>query len=74
MSNTITIEMETRAVTDALRRVVKSLTNPNMVLEPIGELLIESTKRRFETSTAPDGTPWKPTKRGNKPLVDTGAL
>lgn len=33
------------------------------------------TKKRFITSTAPDGTPWAPLKirKGGKPLWDTGA-
>ena len=28
-------------------------------MEDIGELLIETTKERFKTSTAPDGSPWE---------------
>ena len=33
------------------------------------------TKRRFVTSTAPDGTPWAPLvlRKGGKPLWDTGS-
>jgi len=30
------------------------------VMDDIGELLIETTKQRFQTSTAPDGSRWAP--------------
>lgn len=30
------------------------------LMRPLGEYLLESTQRRFETQTAPDGTPWAP--------------
>jgi len=73
MSDTITIAIETRAATAALNRIVNALANPDTILFPIGELLVESTKRRFETSTAPDGTRWDGYEH-RKPLVDTGAL
>lgn len=43
------------------------------------QVLVSDVKKRFVTSTAPDGTPWKPLKyprpRGpGKPLLDTGLL
>lgn len=43
------------------------------------QILVSDVKRRFVTSTAPDGSPWKPLKyrrpRGpGKPLLDTGLL
>ncbi|MGE4424809.1 MAG: phage virion morphogenesis protein [Pseudodesulfovibrio sp.] len=43
-------------------------------LEVIGEALASSTEERFRTSTAPDGTQWKPSQRaereGGKTLVN----
>ena len=45
-------------------------------MEEIGEMLTSSTVERFSTSTAPDGTKWKPSQRaekeGGKTLVDKG--
>lgn len=46
------------------------------LMADIGELLTESTKRRFATSTAPDGSQWAPLKDGSgrNPLVLTGTM
>lgn len=30
------------------------------LMRVLGQALVETTRRRFETSTAPDGTPWTP--------------
>lgn len=46
-------------------------------LDAIGAAWETTTKGRFETSTAPDGTPWVPSERarkGGKTLVDTARL
>jgi len=44
----------------------------------VSEAMVSSTVERFETSTAPDGSKWKPSKRaeeeGGKTLDDTSAL
>jgi len=56
----ITIDINDQAVLEALRRLQARTGNPQPVLRDIGELLIESTKRRFATGKAPDGTPWVP--------------
>lgn len=42
--------------------------------EECGRELTELVKQGFESGRAPSGAPWAPTKRGNSPLVDTGAL
>lgn len=51
------------------------------VLQVVGAEMVERTQRRFDTSTAPDGTAWKPNtpatrkaKGGKPPLVDHGYL
>lgn len=45
------------------------------LMADIGELLTESTQRRFAEGVAPDGTPWAPLKRGGRaPLLDTGRM
>ena len=54
----ITIEIDDRQVRQAFTRLVASAENPRPVLEQIGELLVDSTRQRFATSTAPDGSRW----------------
>lgn len=54
----IQIQISDRQVNQALTRLVASVSNPRTVLDEIGELLIDSTKARFATSTGPDGKRW----------------
>lgn len=54
----ITIEVDDQKVRQALTRLADSAENPTPVLRQIGELLVDSTKQRFATSTAPDGSRW----------------
>lgn len=70
------VKVESKSVTDALQRLAKSAANPRPVLLAIAEDLVTSTKKRFVTSTAPDGTRWAPNKpstlrrkKGDKPLI-----
>jgi|WetSurMetagenome_2_1015567.scaffolds.fasta_scaffold169383_1 phage gpG-like protein len=56
----IKVEIEDRQVVQALQRLAAATSNQKMVLDDIGELLIASTKRRFSTSTGPDGQRWAP--------------
>lgn len=60
MSDPIYIDIDDTAVITALNRLAAACADPGPVLKEIGESLIESTKRRFETSTAPDGSAWAP--------------
>ena len=55
--------------------------NLRPLLLEIGEDLTESTKQRFVSTTAPDGTPWAKNsevtlanKSGSRPLTDEGHL
>lgn len=78
----------TRAMTPAQFAVylrtpgtLPSLPNPlpRELTAVIGQMIIGDVRRRFQTSTDPQGRPWKPLKRprkrgGNKPLLDTGML
>jgi phage virion morphogenesis protein len=58
MAFTITVEDESaKAVLKALSDRVGNL---RPVLQTIGEEIVERTKRRFDTSTDPAGSPWKP--------------
>ncbi len=56
----ISIEVDDRSVLAALRQLSSKSSNLANVLADIGEHLTETTKRRFDTSTAPDGTKWAP--------------
>lgn len=53
-----TIEVNSQPVLDALNRLLQAGQELNPVLRAIGEGMAERAKQRFETSTAPDGTPW----------------
>lgn len=62
----ITIEFNDAAVLGRLRALAAAASEARMrtVFREIGEDLAESTKRRFETSTGPDGRAWAPLKTG----------
>lgn len=55
----ISIHVDDQLVLDTLRAVMQRLGDPTPGLMAVGETLAESTKRRFETSTAPDGSRWE---------------
>ena len=55
-----TIEVKDQGVQAALQALSDKVGNLRPVLQTIGEGITERTKHRFDTSTAPDGTPWKP--------------
>lgn len=62
---------------DELERRLNDLSLQGVNLQPVLKQMMVAmqaeTKRRFQTSTAPDGTPWLPLKlRKGKPLYDTG--
>ncbi len=52
------IEYDDREVVDALRRLQEATGDLAPALRHIGEMLVDSTKRRFRDGSAPDGTPW----------------
>lgn len=56
----IRVEIAPRSVLQALDAYVQTGRDPWPVLEDIGEHLLLTTKLRFSTSTAPDGTKWAP--------------
>ena len=57
---TFTITVQDQGVSDALKALSARLRDMTAVLDTIGTGIIERTKRRFDTSTGPDGTPWLP--------------
>jgi len=46
-----------------LQELEERLARPQELLPRVGEYLVRSTKDRFDTQTAPDGTPWAPLKQ-----------
>ena len=58
MSFTVTVKDD--EVRQTLIALQQRLTNIQPAMQGIGETIMERAKRRFETSTAPDGTAWKP--------------
>jgi len=59
----ITIEVHDQDVLAAFNRLQAAAVNPGPALRLIGERLTETSKRRFETSTGPNGQRWAPNSR-----------
>lgn len=57
--NNFTITIQDQAVQSALKALADRATNLQPVMAQIGERMMEDTKRRFETSTGPDGQRWQ---------------
>jgi phage virion morphogenesis protein len=54
---------QTEAALAELGGYVERAQNPRGMFEQIGMSLVTSTQHRFETSSAPDGSPWPPSLR-----------
>lgn len=71
-----TIEIHDKDVTTALNNLLRATSDLSPFLMALGDDIIERTKQRFETATAPDGIPWAPNspvtlarkKAGKRPL------
>jgi phage virion morphogenesis protein len=70
------IEIDTRHVLAALNAVAELLDDMSPVTLDIGELLLVSTKQRFQQGVSPDGVPWQKNsattlarKKGTRPLI-----
>lgn len=59
----ITIKVYDQEVTAAFNRLLAANRDLSPAMLAIGERLSETTKRRFASSTAPDGTRWAPNSR-----------
>lgn len=57
-----TIEVNNAAVLAALNRLLQEGQDMSPVLHVIGEDIVARAKMRFQTLTAPDGTPWAENK------------
>lgn len=74
----IDIEIDDREIRDGLRALQDKLGDLRPFYQDLGEALLNSTRRRFETQTAPHGSPWaalspgyKQRKKKHKDLVLT---
>lgn len=54
----IRVEIDSVDAQAAFARLRQQLTTMRPLMQDLGEHLVEATKRRFETSTAPDGSRW----------------
>lgn len=67
-----------RPVERRLGKLLKRFGDLLPLMERIGDFLENTTRERFETNIAPDGTPWKPSMRatleGGTTLVKDGHL
>jgi phage virion morphogenesis protein len=54
----ITIQVDDKQVLDMLAELSRRMANLQPAMKEIGEDIVASTKRRFASSTSPDGTPW----------------
>lgn len=75
------IFIDDRRLIAALNQLLSASTNMRPALLEIGDVLTKSTKKRFSTTTAPDGSSWAKNKDstllykpGNQPLTDRGIL
>jgi len=77
------MEIDDHEVLAALARMQERVGNMRPLLAEIGEDMTASTKKRFDTTTAPDGSPWLLNsvlstllyKEGDTPLTgETGLL
>jgi phage virion morphogenesis protein len=54
----INIQYDDKQVMGAMQRLMQASSRMRPAFQSIGEYLVLSIKRRFQTSTAPDGTVW----------------
>ena len=74
----VTYRIDDADVTRAIRKLVDLGEDPTPIMRGIAAIGENSTRERFETETAPDGTRWKPSIRarmtGGRTLTKDGHL
>jgi len=74
----VSVHIDDSAARQALRALSGQAKNLLPVFDEIGGAMTASTLQRFESGTAPNGSPWLPSQRalrqGGKTLVDKGHL
>lgn len=57
------VEFNTTAASEAIRKAMNQLDDMTPLFQRVTEYMIEVTRQRFVTGTAPDGTKWAPKKQ-----------
>lgn len=75
MAESVKITLDDAAVRAMFARLA-TLRDLTPLMRDIGETVTESAQKRFQTSTAPDGSKWKALADGSgrKPLLKTGTM
>lgn len=63
------LELELRGLPEVSRRLsrlAERMGDPTPALNEVGEALLNSTRERFRSRKAPDGTPWAPLSEATK--------
>lgn len=60
MADSHNVRLDSAPVLARLGEIARQIDDLSPAMLAIGELLTESTKQRFSTSTAPDGSKWAP--------------
>ncbi|GAA0300426.1 phage virion morphogenesis protein [Rhodovulum strictum] len=55
---TMTVTVDDLEARERLRALVERIENPEGFYGHVGEIIVQSTKRNFQSESAPDGTPW----------------
>lgn len=58
----VRLEYDAAAVLSRLNVIAAVLDDPQRMLREMGEELLDSTRQRFNSQTAPDGSAWEPLK------------
>lgn len=75
----IVVEIDSKEALDALRQASKQIGNTRLLMENLGEALLNTTLERMDNEEAPDGQKWQrlnsayaSSKRSNKILQEQG--
>lgn len=82
MAVLIKVKIDDAEIIKALQRLLHATGDLSPAFKEIGEVLVESTKQRFESGTGPDGEKWPLNsvlstllyKDGDRPLINEGTL
>lgn len=76
MTEPLVIHIDSAAAQRWFGRLLQRGADLTPLMRDIGEVLTESSQRRFSTGIGPDGAPWVPLADGSgrTPLVDTGRM
>ena len=76
MTEALAIEWDDADFQAACREAIGRAQDLTPLMRDIGEVLVESTQRRFAAGVSPEGIPWQPLADGSgrTPLTVTGTL